>query len=144
MDGGSNLSTNDQSLLEILAVTGRAVRLAGVTGGLTELIAQWARHVEEAERRLFPYLVACGPAADGPVGFCLAEHAALGARLARLASTRPSPEWLGEAEVLIGRLIHHLFLEARILKPLLDRTASRCSMEGADQRTEGGEKGRWP
>ena len=140
MDSRLDLSTNAQSLLKTLAATGRAVRLAGLTGGLGDLASQWARHVEEAEERLFPHLVARGPAADGPVGFCLAEHAALSARLADLASARPTPEWLREAEMLIGRLIQHVFLEARILQPLLDWTGSGCSPGGTDRRVEGREK----
>lgn len=140
MDSGLDLSAKAQSLLETLAATGRVVRLTGLTGGLGDLASQWARHVEEAEERLFPHLVARGPAADGPVGFCLAEHAALSARLADLAAERPTPEWLREAEMLIGRLIQHVFLEERILQPLLDRTGSGYSLGGTDRRVEGREK----
>jgi len=141
MDSNLNLSANAQTLLTTLGATGRAVRLASQAGGLAELTLQWERHVEETEERLFPSLVALGPAADGPVGFCLAEHAELGARLAGLTSGRPAAEWLWEAEILIGRLIHHVFLEARPLQPLLDRTAARRSTKGADQHVEGKEKG---
>lgn len=137
MDPDQKLSANAQALLHTLAATGKAVRLAGLTGGMADLASQWARHVEEAENRLFPRLVAGGPAADGPVGFCLAEHAALGARLAELSATRPTPEWLREAELLIGRLIQHLFLEARILRPLLDRAASEAATDRADQHLQG-------
>ncbi len=140
MDSSLDLSANAQSLLKTLAATGRAVRLASLTGGMADLAAQWTRHVEEAEERLFPHLVARGPAADGPVGFCLAEHAALSARLADLVAARRSPEWLREAEVLIGRLIQHVFLEARILQPLLDRGGAGHSDDGADHRVEGRER----
>lgn len=133
MDADQELSANAQALLDTLAATGQAVRLASLTGGLADLEMQWARHVEEAENRLFPRLVAGGPAADGPVGFCLAEHAALGTRLAELAATRPTPEWLRQAELLIGRLIQHLFLEARILQPLLDRADFGGSADRATQ-----------
>lgn len=141
MDSDLNLSANAQTLLTTLGATSRAVRLASQTGGLAELTVQWERHVEEAEERLFPSLVALGPAADGPVGFCLAEHAELGARLTGLTSARPAAEWLCEAEILIGRLIHHVFLETRILQPLLNRIAAGRSTEGADQHIEGREKG---
>jgi hypothetical protein len=141
MDSGLDLSTNARSLLKTLAATGGAVRLAGLTGGLADLTSQWTRHVEEAEERLFPRLVAQGPAADGPVGFCLAEHAALSARLADLAAARLTPEWLREAEVLIGRLIQHIFLEARVLQPLLDRTGTACWLDAGDSRVEGRERG---
>lgn len=134
MDSSVDLSTDAQSLLKTLAVTGRTVRVAGLTGGMTDLAAQWARHVEEAEERLFPQLVARGSAADGPVGFCLAEHAALSARLADLAAARCGPEWPREAEALIGRLIQHVFLEARILQPLLGRTRAGYSGDGTDHR----------
>ena len=140
MDSGLDLSTNAQALLKTLAATGRAVRLAGLTGGMADLTSQWARHVEEAEERLFPHLVARGPAADGPVGFCLAEHAALSARLADLAAARPTPEWLREAEVFIGRMIQHVFLEARVLQPLLDRTGTACCLDGGGSRVEGREE----
>lgn len=140
MDADQDLFTSAQALLHTLAATGRAVRLAGLTGGLADLTSQWARHVKEAEDLLFPRLVAGGPAADGPVGFCLAEHAALTARLAGLAAARPTPEWLREAELLIGRLIQHVFLEARILQPLLVRTAPQAAAEGADHALQ--EKGK--
>ena len=136
MDSGLDLSTNAQSLLKTLAATGRTVRLTGLTGGLADLTSQWTRHVEEAEERLFPHLVARGPAADGPVGFCLAEHAALSARLADLAAAQPTPEWLREAEMLIGRLIQHVFLEARVLRPLLDRPGIACCLDGGGSRVE--------
>ncbi len=140
MDSGLDLSTETQSLLKSLTATGKAVRLTGFTGGLADLTSHWTRHVEEAEERLFPRLVARGPAADGPVGFCLAEHAALSARLADLAAVRPTPEWLREAEALIGRLIQHVFLEARVLQPLLDRTDAACCLDGDDSRGEGREE----
>ncbi len=137
MDSGLNLSTNEQSLLDTLATTSKAVRLAGFTGGLADLAAEWARHVDEAELRLFPRLVARGPAADGPVGFCLAEHAALGARLADLEGAPSTPDWLQEAELLIGQLIQHLFLEARLLQPLLDWTGAGVSVERGEHHTQG-------
>lgn len=140
MDSGLDLSTSAQSLLRTLAATGTAVRLAGLTGGMADLAAQWACHVEEAEERLFPRLVARGPAADGPVGFCLAEHAALSARLADLAAAQPTPEWLRQAEVLIGRLIQHVFLEARVLQPLLAQPGAGHPNDGADHRAEGRER----
>ncbi len=113
------------------------MRLASLTGGLGDLAVQWARHVEEAEDRLFPRLVAGGPAADGPVGFCLAEHAALGARLAELEAAPSTPEWFREAELLIGRLIQHLFLEARILQPLLERASVANAADRAHRRIQG-------
>ena len=139
-DADQDLSANAQALLDALTTTGRAVRLASLTGGLDDLTSQWARHVEEAEDVWFPRLVAGGPEADGPVGFCLAEHAALTARLAELAATRPTPEWLRQAELLIGRLIQHLFIEARILQPLLVRTTSEAAAERADHPLQ--EKGK--
>jgi len=140
MDGDQDLSANAQALLDALATTGRAVRLASLTGGLDDLTSQWARHVDEAEDVWFPRLVAGGPEADGPVRFCLAEHAALTARLAELPATRPTPEWLREAELLIGRLIQHLFIEARILQPLLVRTTSKAPAERANHPLQ--EKGK--
>lgn len=140
MDSDLDPSTNAQSLLDILAATGRAVRLTGSTGGIADLESEWTRHVEEAEEHLFPHLVARGPAADGPVGFCLAEHAALSARLGDLAATRPTPEWLREAEMLIGRLIQHVFLEARVLQPLLERSATVGCLDGREVRVEGREE----
>ena len=136
MDLSLDFSTNAQSLLKTLAATGRAVRLAALTGGLADLTSQWAQHVGEAEERLFPQLVAKGPAADGPVGFCLAEHAALSARLADLATAQPTPKWLREAEGLIGRLIQHVFLEARLLQPLLDRPGPGGCLDEAEERDE--------
>lgn len=136
-DSGLDLSTSAQSLLRALAETGKAVRLASLTGGLTDLTALWVQHVEEAEGQVFQQLVADGPAADGPVGFCLAEHAALGARLADLAGAPSSPEWLREAELLIGRLIQHLFLEARILQPLQERTDFTDAGGHADHPIQG-------
>jgi hypothetical protein len=131
------LSTNAQELLRTLAATGHAVRLASVTGGLNQLASEWARHVEEAEDHLFPRLVARGAVADGPVGFCLAEHAALSARLAGLDAAHPTPAWFREAEVLIARLVQHLFLEARILQPLLDQAARAGATDRADHHLEG-------
>ena len=139
MDPSLDLTTNTQ-FLKAFAATGKAVRLTGVTGGLADLASQWTRHVEEAEERFFRRLVSRGPAADGPVGFCLAEHAALSARLAELAVARPRLEWLREAEMLIGRLIQHIFLEAQILQPLLDRTGTVCCQDESDSRVEGREK----
>jgi hypothetical protein len=140
MDSGPDLFTNTQPLLRTLALTGRAVRVAGLTGGLADLTAQWVRHVSEAEEGLFPQLVARGPAADAPVGFCLAEHAVLSARLAGLTAVRPHSGWLRETEMLIGRLIQHVFLEARILTPLLDRTGAMDPAGGADRPVEGRER----
>jgi Hemerythrin HHE cation binding domain len=141
MESNLELSTNAQSLLDILAATGRAVRLTGSTGGLADVASEWTRHVEEAEEHLFPRLVARGPAADGPVGFCLAEHAALSARLGELAATRPTPEWFREAEMLIGRLIQHVFLEARALQPLVERSATvGCLDDGGEVRVDGREE----
>jgi hypothetical protein len=137
MDSGLDVSTNAQSLLKALAATARAVRLTCLTGGLADLTTQWTHHVDEAEERLFPHLVARGPAADGPVGFCLAEHAALSARLSDLAAAQPTPEWLREAEMLIRRLIQHVFLEARVLQPLLGRPGTACELDGDGSRTEG-------
>ena len=136
MDSGLDLSLNIQ-LVESFAATGTSVRLTGLSGGLADLTREWTRHVEEAEERLFPHLVARGSAADGPVGFCLAEHAALSARLADLAVARPTPEWLREAVSLIGRLIQHVFLEARVLQSLLDRTGPASCLDGRHARGEG-------
>lgn len=124
-------------MLKTLAATGQAVRLASVTGGLEPLASEWARHVEEAEDQLFPRLVAGGAAADGPVGFCLAEHAALSARLAGLEAAHPTPAWFRETEVLITRLVQHLFLEARILQPLLEQTAPAGATDRAGHHPEG-------
>jgi hypothetical protein len=121
MEPEIDLHPTTRGLLSTLTATGRAVQLASLHGGLNDLMAQWDRHVEEMESRLFPCLVADGPAADGPVGFCLGEHAALSARLRDLAAAPPTREWMREAEGLISRLVQHLFLEARLLRPLLDR-----------------------
>jgi hypothetical protein len=137
MDSGPDLSLNIQ-LVESFAATGRSVRLAGLTGGLADLTWEWTQHVEEAEERLFPHLVARGPAADGPVGICLAEHAALSARVADLrAVQRPTPEWFREAESLIGRLIQHVFFEARLLRFLLDRAGSAYCLDKIESRGTG-------
>jgi hypothetical protein len=124
MEPEIDLHPTTRGLLSTLTATGRAVQLASLQGGLTDLIAQWDRHVEEMESRLFPSLVAAGPVADGPVGFCLGEHAALSARLRDLAAAPATREWIREAELLISRLIQHLFLEARLLRPLVDRMGS--------------------
>ena len=140
MDSDVDLSIDAQLLLKTLAATGRAIRLAGMTGGLTELESQWRRHVELAEEHLFPTLVAQGPAADGPVGFCLSEHAVLSVRLADLMTGEYSADWIREAEGLIGRLIQHIFLEARVLQPLLDRAGAVCGVDAGDTRLDGREK----
>jgi len=136
MDPGLDLHTNTQTLLRTLAATGQAVRQASVTAGLAELASVWAQHVAEGEDGLFPWLVASGPAADGPVGFCMAEHAVLSARLAELQDAHPNPAWLREAELLIRRLVQHLFLEARVLQPLLDETAPANATPRADSHSE--------
>ena len=113
------------------------LRIAALIGGPADLRSQWARHVEQAETRLFPRLVASSPAADGPVGFCLAEHAALGACLAQLEASRFTAEWCREAERLVGRMIHHLFLEARILQPLLGQAVCGDARGRADLHLQG-------
>ena len=137
MEPEIDLHSTTRGLLSTLTATGRAVQLASLHGGLNDLIAQWDRHVEEMENRLFPCLVAGGPAADGPVGFCLGEHAALGARLRDLAAAPSTREWMREAEVLISRLVQHLFLEARLLRPLLDRMGSGELMDRAHFHSHG-------
>ncbi|HSD50123.1 MAG TPA: hemerythrin domain-containing protein [Candidatus Methylomirabilis sp.] len=131
------LHPTTRGLLSTLTATGRAVQLAGLQGGLTDLMSQWDRHVEDMESRLFPCLVAGGPAADGPVGFCLGEHAALNARLRDLAAAPPTRQWIREAELLISRLIQHLFLEARLLRPLLDRMGSGELMDRSSMHAQG-------
>lgn len=137
MEPEIDLHPTTRGLLSTLTATGRAVQLASLQGGLNDLISQWDRHVEEMENRLFPCLVAGGPAADGPVGFCLGEHAALGARLRDLAAAPPTREWMREAEVLISRLVQHLFLEARLLRPLLERMGSGDLMGRANFHSQG-------
>lgn len=137
MEPEIDLHPTTRGLLSTLTATGRAVHLASLQGGLNDLISQWDRHVEEMENRLFPCLVAGGPAADGPVGFCLGEHAALGARLRDLAAAPPTREWMREAEVLISRLVQHLFLEARLLRPLLERMGSGDLMGRANFHSQG-------
>lgn len=137
MEPEIDLHPTTRGLLSTLTATGRAVQLAGLHGGLTDLMSQWDRHVEEMESRLFPCLVAGGPAADGPVGFCLGEHAALSARLRDLAAAPPTREWMREAELLISRLIQHLFLEARLLRPLLDRMGSGELMDRTNTHVQG-------
>ena len=116
-----DLTADAQALVRMLATTWGAVRVAAAAGGLTELVSEWHRHVREIEDHLFPRLIAAGPAADALVGFCMAEHAALNARLATLGPVQPTSAWLREAERVIGGLVQHLFLEARILQPLVDR-----------------------
>jgi hypothetical protein len=116
-----NLAADAQGLVRTLATTWGAVRVAAAAGGLTDLASEWHRHVREIEDHLFPCLIAAGPAADALVGFCMAEHAALNARLASLGPVQPTSAWLREAERVIGGLVQHLFLEARILQPLVDR-----------------------
>jgi len=137
MEPEIELHPTTRGLLSTLTATGRAVQLASLHGGLNDLMAQWDRHVEEMESRLFPCLVAGGPAADGPVGFCLGEHAALSAHLRDLAAAPPTRAWMREAEVLISRLVQHLFLEARLLRPLLDRMGSGELMDHAHFHTQG-------
>ncbi len=137
MEPETDFYPTTQGLLSTLTATGRAVQLASLQGGLTDLIAQWERHVEEMECRLFPSLVAGGPAADGPVGFCLGEHAALSARLRDLAAAPPTRGWIREAELLFSRLIQHLFLEARLLRPLLDRMGPGELMDRANSQSQG-------
>ena len=116
-----DLTADAQALVETLATTWGTVRVAAAAGGLADLGAAWHRHVREVEESLFPHLIAKDQAADAPVGFCMAEHAALNARLASLGPAQPTPEWLREAERVIGGLVQHLFLEARILQPFVDR-----------------------
>ncbi len=118
-----DLTADAQALVRTLATTWGEVRVAAAAGGLAELGSEWERHVRETEEHLFPRLIADGPAADAPVGFCMAEHAALNARLAMLGPAQPTSAWLREAERVIGGLVQHLFLEARILQPLVDRLA---------------------
>ena len=137
MEPEIDLHPTTRGLLSTLTATGRGVQLAGLQGGLTDLMSQWDRHVEEMESRLFPCLVAGGPAADGPVGFCLGEHAALSTRLRDLAAAPPTREWIRKAELLISRLIQHLFLEARLLRPLLDRMGSGDLMDRANSHSQG-------
>ena len=120
-----DLTAEAQALVQTLATTWGTVRVAVAAGGLVELAAEWQRHVREVEEQLFPRLIAESQAADAPVGFCMAEHAALNARLATLGSVQPTPEWLREAERIIGGLVQHLFLEARILQPFVDRLYTR-------------------
>jgi len=139
VDLGLDLSLNIQ-VLNSFAATGTAVRLTGLAGGLVEIASEWERHIEESEKRLFPRLVARGSEADGPVGFCLAEHAALSARLADLMDALPTVEWLREAEVLVGRLIHHVLLEAHVLRPLLDGKGIAYGLDNSDHRREGREE----
>ena len=136
MDPGLEFSSSAPQLLKILAATEREVKQAGLTSGLPDLALQWARHVHETEERIFPHLVAQGTAADGPVGFCLAEHAALSVRLASLAATQLTFEWLREAETLIGSLIHHMYLEARVLRPLVERAGSEWCLSGRAERRD--------
>jgi Hemerythrin HHE cation binding domain len=116
-----DLTADAQALVRMLATTWGAVRVTAAAGGLEGLGSEWHRHVRETEEHLFPRLIADGPAADAPVGFCMAEHAALNARLATLGPAQPTSAWLREAERVIGGLVQHLFLEARILQPLVDR-----------------------
>jgi len=121
LDTQQDLTADAQALVRTLAATWGALRVAAAAGGVAELDSEWHRHVQETEEHLFPRLIADGPAADGPVGFCMAEHAALNARLAMLGPAQATAAWLREAERVIGGLVQHLFLEARILQPLVDR-----------------------
>ena len=114
--------------------------MAAAAGGLADLASEWQRHVREIEDHLFPRLIAEGAAADAPVGFCMAEHAALNARLATLGPVQPTSEWLHEAERVIGGLVQHLFLEARILQPLVDRLQGRRTETGRDGPPRGREE----
>jgi hypothetical protein len=135
-----DLTANAQALVRTLAATWGAVRVAAAAGGLAELGAEWHRHVRETEEHLFPRLIADGAAADAPVGFCMAEHAALNARLAGLGPAQPTPAWLGEAERVIGGLVQHLFLEARILQPLVDRLPEPSSDIRGETTPQGRER----
>jgi hypothetical protein len=125
-----DLTADAQALVRTLATTWGAVRVAAAAGGLADLVSEWQRHVREIEDHLFPCLIAESAAADVPVGFCMAEHAALNARLATLGPVQPTSEWLHEAERVIGGLVQHLFLEARILQPLVDRLPARRAETG--------------
>ena len=89
----------------------------GLNDGLDDLQSLWARHVEYTEERVFRTLVAVSPSAGGLVGFFLAEHADLSARLTALAESSPSAERSQATIRLIHRLIQHVFLEARVLSP---------------------------
>lgn len=140
MEPEIDLHPTTRGLLSALTATGRAMQPASLHGRLTDLMSHWDRHVEEMESWLFPCLVAGGSAADGPVGFCLGEHTALSARLRDLAAAPPTRAWIREAELLISRLIQHLFLEARLLRLLLDRMGSGELMEGADSHLHGRER----
>jgi iron-sulfur cluster repair protein YtfE (RIC family) len=132
-----DLTADAQALVRTLATTWGAVRVAAAAGGLAELDTEWHRHVRETEEHLFPRLIADGAAADAPVGFCMAEHAALNARLATLGPAQSTSAWLLEAERVIGGLVQHLFLEARILQPLVDRLPG----PSADMRWEAPPRG---
>jgi len=135
-----DLTADAQALVRMLATTWGAVRVAAAAGGLVELGSEWHRHVRETEDHLFPRLIADGPAADAPVGFCMAEHAALNARLATLGAAQPTSAWLCEAERVIGGLVQHLFVEARILQPLVDRLPGPSEMQ-CEAAPRGGEEG---
>lgn len=103
--------------LQALAWAEAATRFPGWNDGLTDLRTLWERHVRDAEEHLFPSLVVASPAADRLVGFFLAEHADLTARLAALEGEPPTPDQAQAAIQLGLRLIQHILLEARVLSP---------------------------
>jgi len=116
-DAGAAPSPGERldAFLRVLGQAEAGIRLHDAAGGLAHLRTLWEQHLEETEIRRFPPLLAEGPAANGLVGFFLAEHADLSARLASLERGAGTAGWAQEATQLICRLIQHVFLEARSL-----------------------------
>jgi hypothetical protein len=108
---------DSQDFIQALTRAEAGIYSRGLNDGLGDLRILWERHVGDTEDRVFRTLVAEGPAADGLVGFFLAEHADLSTRLTALTNTSPSAERSQATIRLIHRLIQHVYLEARVLSP---------------------------
>ena len=83
---------DSQEFVQALTRAEAGIHVHGLNDGLGDLSALWERHVGDTEDRVFRTIVAASPTADGLVGFFLAEHADLSARLTALAESPPSAE----------------------------------------------------
>jgi hemerythrin HHE cation binding domain-containing protein len=117
-----------QNFVQALTRAEAAIHLHGLNDGLGDLRTLWEQHVEDTEEGVFPALIAASPTADGLVGFFLAEHADLSARLTALTECPPSGERSQASIQLIHRLIQHVFLEARVL-PSADQLGTRAGVD---------------
>lgn len=119
---------DSQEFVQALTRAEAGIHVHGLNDGLGDLSVLWERHLGDTEERVFRSIVAASPTADGLVGFFLAEHADLSARLTALAESPPSAERSQATIQIIHRLIQHVFLEARVLSPA-DRSGPRADAD---------------